>query len=88
MACSVNVESMDRIIYSIFHRFNLEWKTRTLSVFTQLDVTQSIGELEPPRLTVYKDIGRTMLAAMLKLRFPARAMQTSVSLKRSAKSCF
>jgi len=31
----VNVESVDRIIYSIFQRFNLEWKTRTLSVFTQ-----------------------------------------------------
>ena len=40
MVCFVNVESVDRIIYSIFQRFNLEWKTRTLSVFTQgLDVT-------------------------------------------------
>ena len=30
----------NRIIYSIFYRFNLEWKTRTLEVFTkQLDVT-------------------------------------------------
>src|SRR5437667_12716957 len=30
-----------RIIYSIFQRFNLEWKTRTLSVFnaSRLDVT-------------------------------------------------
>ena len=35
MVCFVNVESVDRIIYSIFQRFNLEWKTRTLSVFTQ-----------------------------------------------------
>ncbi len=35
MVCFVNVESVDRILYSIFHRFNLEWKTRTLSVFTQ-----------------------------------------------------
>jgi hypothetical protein len=26
---------VDRIIYSIFQRFNLEWKTRTLGVFTQ-----------------------------------------------------
>jgi putative transposase len=34
MVCFVNVESVDRIIYSIFQRFNLEWKTRTLSVFT------------------------------------------------------
>ena len=35
MVCLVNVESVDRIIYSIFQRLNLEWKTRTLSVFTQ-----------------------------------------------------
>ena len=35
MVCFVNVASVDRIIYSIFQRFNLEWKTRTLSVFTQ-----------------------------------------------------
>jgi putative transposase len=35
MVCFVNVQSVDRIIYSIFHRFNLEWKTRTLRVFTQ-----------------------------------------------------
>jgi transposase-like protein len=31
MVCFVNVESVDRIIYSIFQRFNLEWKTRTLN---------------------------------------------------------
>jgi len=35
MVCFVNVESVDRIIYSIFQRFNLEWKTRTLNLFTQ-----------------------------------------------------
>ena len=35
MVCFVNVQSVDRIIYSIFQRFNLEWKTRTLGVFTQ-----------------------------------------------------
>jgi len=35
MVCFVNVQSLDRIIYSIFQRFNLEWKTRTLRVFTQ-----------------------------------------------------
>jgi putative transposase len=35
MVCFVNVQSVDRIIYSIFYRFNLEWKTRTLEVFTQ-----------------------------------------------------
>jgi hypothetical protein len=27
MVCFVNVESVDRIIYSIFQRFNLEWKS-------------------------------------------------------------
>jgi putative transposase len=35
MVCFVNVASVDRILYSIFQRFNLEWKTRTLSLFTQ-----------------------------------------------------
>ena len=35
MVCFVNVDSVDRIIYSIFHRFNLEWRNRTLRVFTQ-----------------------------------------------------
>ena len=35
MVCFVNVKSVDRIIYSIFQRFNLEWKNRTLPVFTQ-----------------------------------------------------
>jgi putative transposase len=35
MVCFVNVASVDRIIYSIFHRFNLEWRNRTLRVFTQ-----------------------------------------------------
>jgi len=35
MVCFVNAQSVDRIIYSIFQRFNLEWKTRTLRVFTQ-----------------------------------------------------
>jgi len=35
MVCFVNVESADRISYSIFQRFNLEWKTRTLNLFTQ-----------------------------------------------------
>ena len=35
MVCFVNVESVDRIIYSIFQRFNLEWKSRTLNLFTQ-----------------------------------------------------
>ncbi len=35
MVCFVNVQSVDRIIFSIFQRFNLEWKTRTLNLFTQ-----------------------------------------------------
>ena len=35
MVCFVNVQSVERIIFSIFQRFNLEWKTRTLRVFTQ-----------------------------------------------------
>ena len=35
MVCFVDVESVDRIIYSIFHRFNLEWRTRTLNLFTE-----------------------------------------------------
>jgi len=32
--CLVNLESVDRIIYSIFRRFNLGWKTRILSLLT------------------------------------------------------
>jgi transposase-like protein len=35
MVCFVNVARVDRIIYSIFHRFNLEWRNGTLRVFTQ-----------------------------------------------------
>ena len=35
MVCFVNVESVDRIIYSIFQRFNLDWKNRTLKLFAQ-----------------------------------------------------
>ena len=35
MVCFVNVPSVDRIIYSIFQRFNLEWKNRTPRLFTQ-----------------------------------------------------
>ena len=35
MVCFVNVASVDRIIYSIFHRFNFEWRNRTLRFFTQ-----------------------------------------------------
>lgn len=35
MVCFVNVGSVDRIIYSIFHKFNLQWETRALRTFTQ-----------------------------------------------------
>jgi putative transposase len=35
MVCFVNVGSVDRIIYSIFHKFNLQWETHTLRAFTQ-----------------------------------------------------
>ena len=35
MVCFVNVKSVDRIVYSIFQRFALEWKNRTLKLFTQ-----------------------------------------------------
>jgi transposase-like protein len=37
MVCFVNVQPMDRIIYSTLQRFNLEWKNRALRVFTQAD---------------------------------------------------
>jgi transposase-like protein len=36
MVCFVNVKSVDRIIFSIFNRFNLDWSNRrALKVFTQ-----------------------------------------------------
>ncbi len=35
MVCFVNVASVDRIIYSIFNRFNDQWRNRTLRLFTQ-----------------------------------------------------
>jgi hypothetical protein len=44
MVCFVNIDSVDRIIYSIFHRFNLEWRNRTLRVLhKQLDITLAPG---------------------------------------------
>lgn len=36
MVCFVNVQSVERIIYSIFNRFNLEWSQHTLRQFTQV----------------------------------------------------
>ncbi len=35
MICFVNVQSVDRIAYSIFNRYNPQWKNRTLRLFTQ-----------------------------------------------------
>jgi putative transposase len=35
MVCFVNIYSVDRIIFSIFNRFNQEWQNRTLKIFTQ-----------------------------------------------------
>jgi transposase-like protein len=35
MLCFLNLDSVDRIIYSIFYRFNLAWRNHTLQVFTQ-----------------------------------------------------
>lgn len=35
MVCFVNVQSVERIIFSIFNRFNLEWRQHTLREFTQ-----------------------------------------------------
>ena len=35
MVLFTNVQSVDRIIYAIFHRFNEDWRNRTLNLFTQ-----------------------------------------------------
>ena len=35
MVCFVNVQSVERIIFSIFNRFNVHWRQRTLRQFTQ-----------------------------------------------------
>jgi len=54
MVCFVNVESVDRIIYSIFQRFNLNWKNRTLKLFTQpAKITLSIQILEKRWILCY-----------------------------------
>lgn len=36
MVCFVNVQRVERIIFSIFNRFNLEWRQHTLRQFTQV----------------------------------------------------
>jgi putative transposase len=35
MVCFVNIHSVDRIIFAIFHQFNQQWAIRPLRVFTQ-----------------------------------------------------
>ena len=35
MVCFVNVQSVDRIVFSILNRFNPPWNKRTLQLFTQ-----------------------------------------------------
>jgi transposase-like protein len=35
MVCFVNIGSVDRILYAIFNRFNLDWAQHTLPAFTQ-----------------------------------------------------
>jgi len=35
MVCFVNIRSVDRILYAIFNRFNLDWAQHTLPAFTQ-----------------------------------------------------
>ena len=41
MVCFVNVQSVDRIVFSIFNRFNPEWRNSTLYVLhRQLDITK------------------------------------------------
>jgi hypothetical protein len=34
-AATVNIEGVNCIIFAIFHRFNRQWKNRTLKLFTQ-----------------------------------------------------
>ena len=42
MVCFVNLASVDRIIYSIFQRFNLDWRNRTsASLHKLLDITDT-----------------------------------------------
>jgi transposase-like protein len=45
MVCFVNVQSVDRIIGSIFYRFNLEWKTRTPRGFYTSSLTSPQREI-------------------------------------------
>jgi hypothetical protein len=53
MMCFVNVESVDH--YSIFQRFNLEWKTRTAFTYLhkQLDVIPELPQFDLPSRGCY-----------------------------------
>ena len=55
MVCFVNLESVDRIIYSIFQRFNLEWEKPhpQPNLLKQLDVTQVCSGLTMGRSRCY-----------------------------------
>jgi transposase-like protein len=56
MVCFVNVQSVDRIIYSIFQRFNLEWKNRTLrGIYTSSLTSPSSSS----RLAIHRQEGQT-----------------------------
>jgi len=48
MVLFVNVASVERIIYAIFHRFNQQWQNRTLALFTQA----AWRHLPPANLTI------------------------------------
>ena len=55
MVCFVNLESVDRIICSIFQRFNLEWENPhpRANLLKQLDVTQVCSGLTMGRSRCY-----------------------------------
>ena len=55
MVCFVNLESVDRIICSIFQRFNLEWENPhpRANLHKQLDITVCRGEVDRRVRRVY-----------------------------------
>ena len=55
----VNIQSVDRIVYAIFNRFNIDWQKRPPSAFlhTQLDITPTPVELVLLTRTCH-DVGR------------------------------
>ena len=56
----VNIHSVDRIIFSMFNRFNQQWQNRTLNVFTllhkQLDMTEEFVVVDF-RGEIWEDFG-------------------------------